>query len=145
MKRTIGILSFDIHRGVCLVASARSAEDKDKSDSTALQGTWKGHEIGDAANNTCSLIFTGKNIDYKGTDTNDWAKGTFVVKEGTTPLQVDITVTAGPAPKSVGKTSHVIYEIKDGTLTIAGNEPGNTNAPASFDAPEARKFALKKE
>ena len=66
-------------------------------------------------------------------------------KEGATPLQIDITITASPAPDSVGKICHVIYEIKDGTLKLAGNAPGVTNVPASFDASEARKFALKKE
>src|SRR5579872_542509 len=118
MKRTIGILSL-IFIAALIVATGRSAEDKDKSDSTALQGTWKGHEIGDAANNACSVIFTGKNIEYKGTDTNDWAKGTFTMKEDATPRQFDVTVTESPAPEAVGKICHVIYEIKDGTLTLA--------------------------
>src|SRR5580698_7103242 len=117
MKRAIGILSLAFI-AVLLVATGHSAEDKDKSDSTALQGNWKGHEIGDAANNACSLIITGKNIDYKGTDTNDWAKGTFTMKEDATPLQVDITITGSPDSDTVGKICHVIYEIKDGTLTI---------------------------
>ena len=75
MKKILGIFSLIII-AVLFVATGRSAEDKDKSDSAALQGTWKGHEIGEAANNACSLIVTGKDIEYKGTDTNDWDKGT---------------------------------------------------------------------
>ena len=144
MRKTIAILGFLIV-AVWFVASGRPAEDKDKSDATVLQGTWKGHEIGDPANGVCSLTFSGKDVEYKGADTNDWAKGTFTIKEGTTPRQFDITVTACPAPESVGKICHVIYEIKDGTLKIAGNAPGDPSVPTSFDAADARKFALKRE
>ncbi len=144
MRKIIGILGL-ITITALLVATGRSAEDKDKSDPVALQGTWKGHEIGEAANNACFLIVSGKKMEYKGTDTNDWAKGTFAIKEGASPQQVDITITASPAPEAVGKICHIIYEIKDGTLKLAGNAPGDTNLPTSFDAPDARKFALKKE
>jgi uncharacterized protein (TIGR03067 family) len=144
MKRTMGILGL-IFIAALLVATGRPADDKGKPDAAELQGTWKGHEIGDAANGACSLIFSGKHIEYKGTDTNDWDKGTFTINESTTPQQMAILITACPDPQYVGKTSHVIYEIKDHTLTIAGNEPGKTNAPTSFDAAEARKFVFKKE
>ncbi len=144
MRKATGILILAF-TAMLLVVSGRSAGDKDKSDTTTLQGTWKGHEIGGDPNGTCSLIFSGTNIEYKGTDTNDWAKGTFTIKEDTTPRQFDITVAACPAPESVGKVCHVIYEIKDGTLKIAGNGPGDTNVPTSFESPDARKFALKKE
>ena len=144
MKKILGIFSLIIITAL-LVATGRSAEEKDKSDATILQGTWKGHEIGGDTNGTCYLIFTGKNAEYRGVDTNDWDKGTFTINEETKPRQLLFTITACAAPEYVGKTSQVIYEIKNGTLMLAGNEPGNTNVPASFDAPDARKFALKKE
>ena len=37
-----------------------------------------------------------------------------------------------------------IYRVEGKTLTIAGNEPGNPAAPATFDAPEAARIEVKK-
>ena len=42
-------------------------------------------------------------------------------------------------------TGYAIYELRDGTLTITGNEPGNPAVPAGFDASGARKLVFKPE
>ena len=38
-----------------------------------------------------------------------------------------------------------IYRIESDTLTIAGNEPGNPNAPDGFDAPGAARLEFKRK
>jgi len=144
MKRTMGILSL-IFITALLVASGRPAEDKDKSDSDMLQGTWKGHELAGDTNGVVTMIITGKKFEFRGSDTNEWYKGTFTLKEDAKPRQMILVIDACASPEYVGKTSQAIYEFKEGTLTIAGNEPGNPNVPAGFDAPDARKVAFKKE
>ncbi len=142
MRKITAILTLAF-AAVLVVALGRAAEGK--SGATALQGTWKGKEISNDDNNACCLIFTGNNIEYRGVDTNDWVKGTFTVRDDKTPRQFATTITACANPDTIGKTSVVIYKIEDGVLTLAGNSPGDTNAPATFDAPGARRFEFKKE
>lgn len=56
-----------------------------------------------------------------------------------------VTFTETPGNDASGKTTHVIYEITDGALKLAGNAPGSTNVPTSFDDSDARRFTFKKE
>lgn len=125
------------------VATARSAEEK--SDMAILQGTWKGQEIGGNTSGTTFLIITGKKFEFRGADTNEWYKGTYTLKEDLKPHQLLGTIADCPSPEYNGKTSIVIYKIEDGTLTFTAREPGNTNAPESFDATETRRFSFKKD
>jgi uncharacterized protein (TIGR03067 family) len=139
--RKIALLSLAIF--AALAASVYSADDK--SDSATLQGKWKGEEIGGDAKGANYLTFTGKKFEFRGTDTNEWYKGTFTLKENTEPHQLLGTITECPAPEIVGKTSIVIYKLEHNTLTFTAHAPGNSDAPASFDAPETRRFVFKKE
>ena len=143
MKKAIGILSVVCIAALLLVASGWSAEDK--SDAVTLQGTWKGDEVGGNTKGTNYMIISGKKFEFRGADTNEWYKGTFTLKEDTKPRQLLGTIAECPFPEGVGKTSFAIYKLEAGTLTIAANEPGNTNAPASFNTAGARQFVLKKE
>ncbi len=111
-------------------------------DSIVLQGPWAGQEMGASGSPTLSV--EGTKLEFHGANTNEWYKATFTLREETVPKQLDAIVTECPAPKYVGKTVHAIYKIEAGTLTLAGNEPGNPAAPASFDAPGARQFVFKK-
>jgi beta-lactamase regulating signal transducer with metallopeptidase domain len=115
-----------------------------KSDSVALHGKWRGHEIGAGASGASSLLIQGSNLEFHGADTNEWYQGTFSLYD-TIPKQLVIKITGCPVPQYVGLTGHAIYELKDGTLTITGNEPGNPAVPAGFDASGARKLVFKPE
>lgn len=115
------------------------------SDSAALQGTWKGQEIGVNAERPASLVLSGANLEFHGADAGDWCKGTFSLREDTNPKQMIGVITDAPDLQYVGKTVNAIYRIKDGALTIAGNAPGNPAPPAAFDAPDARQFVFKAE
>jgi RNA polymerase sigma factor (sigma-70 family) len=114
-------------------------------DSITLQGTWKGREMGTGPAGVSSLILQGTNLEFHGADPREWYKATFTVRDDTTPKQLLIVITDCPAPAFVGKTSHSIYEIHDGTFTITGNAPGDPRVPASFDAPGARKLVFTKK
>ena len=72
-----------------------------------------------------SFLITGKNYEFRDdTDTNVWYKGTFSLREDTTPRQYIALISECPFPQYVGKTALAIYQIEGGTLTITGNEPG---------------------
>ena len=115
------------------------------SDSVALQGTWKGEETRFDSKGSASLVLSGVNLEFHGADTNEWYKATFTLREDTNPKQLVAVITECPAPQYVGKTANAIYRIEGGTLTLAGNEPGNPAMPAAFDAPGARQIVFKIE
>jgi uncharacterized protein (TIGR03067 family) len=114
-----------------------------KSDLAALQKSWRGQEQGSAAGQTNSLILSGNNLEFHGPNAQEWYKGTFTLREDTTPKQMIVTITDCSAPQYVGKIANAIYRIENGTLTIVGNEPGNPVMPASFDAPGVQLMTFK--
>jgi len=117
-----------------------------KSDMTALQGTWSGRIVQGNPEHQCSFVISGRNFDFRDdTDTNVWYKGTFSLREGTTPRQFIALIRECPSPQYVGKTSMAIYQIESDTLTITGNEPGDPAAPSGFDGPDAARMELKRK
>ena len=142
MKRIAGILSLVT---IAVVLGASGASTLHKSDSDALQGTWKGKEVGANAEGECSLVISGKSLEFRGANTNERYKGTFTLREDAKPKRLVATITECPAPQYIGKTSYGLYRIENGTLTLAGNEPGSAEAPSGFDAPGLRHFVLKKK
>ncbi len=74
---------------------------------------------------------------------NDWIKATFTVRDDTDPKQWAGVITECADSEYVGKKSYVIYRLEDGTLTISGYEPGNSNIPSKFDADGTRQFVFK--
>jgi uncharacterized protein (TIGR03067 family) len=148
MKRKTDIFKLGFVALLVVAAGCAAPPKPDsvaKSDSAALQGSWKGQEIGGNSERSVSLVLSGANLDFHGADANDWCKGTFSLREDTHPKQLIGVITDGPDPQYVGKTVRAIYRIEDGTLTISGNEPGNPDPPAAFDAPNARQLVFKAE
>ena len=88
-------------------------------------------------------VCSGKNLEFHGSDPNDWYKGTFSLREDANPKRCIFRVTECAAPDYVGKTSYAIYSIENGTLKIAGNEPGKPDAPSGFDDTGARRLVFK--
>ena len=123
-------------------AKAPVATPRPTSDSETLQGKWEGEEIGNNPG-PCHLVISGKDLEFHAADPNEWYKGTFSLREDTNPRQVILVITGCSADQYIGKTTYAIYRLEGSTLTIAGNEPGNPEVPAAFDAPDARRFVLK--
>jgi uncharacterized protein (TIGR03067 family) len=122
-------------------ATAAAAARK-PSDAATLQGKWEGEEIGNNPG-PCYLTVSGKDMEFRAADPNEWYKGTFTLREDTNPRQVILVITGCSADQYVGKTTYAIYRLEGGTLTITGNEPGNPDVPAAFDSPDSRRFAFK--
>ena len=141
MKRTAGILSL---LSIALLLGASGCSTLRKSDSATLQGTWKGQEVGITSEGESSIVISGNHLEFHGANPNEWYKGTFTLREDVSPKQLIYSVTDCPAPQYNGKTGYALYRIEAGSLTIAGNEPGSPDPPARFDAPDTRRFVLKK-
>jgi uncharacterized protein (TIGR03067 family) len=125
------------------VASSTPAKPASpKADLEKIQGNWKGEEVG-ADDGTATLKISGQDIEYRGSNPNDWYKGTLTLREDTKPKQCVLVVTGCAVPDYVGKNCMAIYELANGTLTIAGNEPGNPDPPSSFGSQGARLFKFK--
>jgi hypothetical protein len=95
-----------------------------KSDATKLEGTWTGKESRDQSPGTASLVIHGSAFEFH---------------------KLVTVITDCPFPQYVGKTTYGIYQLQDGKLTIAGNEPGNPIVPPNFEASGARTFVFKRE
>jgi hypothetical protein len=115
-----------------------------KVEPTALQGTWKGKETGGRSEGNAVIVIQGSTLEAHCADTNEWYKAAITLFD-TTPQQMLVVIKDCPAPQYVGQTACAIYALKDGELTISGNEPGFLATPTGFDAPGVRKFVLKKE
>jgi uncharacterized protein (TIGR03067 family) len=137
---SVGVVVFG-----CSKSRTADSVTVQKPDLEVLNGTWSGQEVGAEIQGSPSLTFEGTKLEFHGANTQEWYKATFTLREDTTPKQLEAVVTECPAPQYVGKTSHAIYKIEDGKLTLTGNEPGNPAVPASFNAPGARQlvFTLK--
>jgi uncharacterized protein (TIGR03067 family) len=112
------------------------------SDSVALQGTWRGRELGGKVEGTYYLVVSGTHLEFHGADPNEWYKGIFSLRENKEPRQLVAAILECPFPEYVGQTVYAIYRVEGNTLTLTGNEPGNPDAPAAFDAPGARRFVF---
>jgi uncharacterized protein (TIGR03067 family) len=139
MKKTT--IMFAMLVAVLVGLSACSKQSGSKPDSAVIQGNWEGKE--DPAKPSESLVLSGNTLEFHGSNPQEWYKGTFVLHEDANPKQMIITITDCPFPKYVGKVANAIYRVENGTLTIAGNEPGKPNMPTGFDDQGARVIALK--
>jgi len=115
----------------------------DKGNATRLEGKWSGVEITHDNEGPVTLTFTGDTMEYHGHESSDWVKGTFSVRENTNPKQFIGIITGAESPDAIGKKVYAIYKIDDGTLTISGSSPGESDFPAEFDSEGTREFVLK--
>ena len=115
-----------------------------KSDLATFQGKWKGRILDANPEDACSFVMSGHHFEFRHADTNVWYKGTFTLREDTTPKQYIAVITECPFPQYVGKTSLAIYRVQDGAILLTGNEPGKP-VPASFDAPDAARMELRRD
>jgi uncharacterized protein (TIGR03067 family) len=116
-----------------------------RSDTFALQGTWKGYDKAQPSDGTCSVKFSKNTVEFQGADKDDWCKGIFTLHEDANPKQIVATILEAPDPQAIGQAVHAIYRIEAATLTLAGNQPGNPDVPSGFEAPNIRILVVKKQ
>ena len=143
MKKTSRFAAVALVVTTILMCGCGSKEEKLLSDLDKLQGTWVGVEVGREGEVT--MIFSGDTIDFKGAVPQEWYKGTAVINSEMMPKQADFTITECALPDYVGKVSKAIYKLGEGTLTMAGSEPGVESYPGDFGTPAGTrvfKFTL---
>ncbi len=113
-------------------------------DMAVLQGTWTGQEMG-AGPGSSTVVINGSHLEFRAAEAADWYKATFSLRVNTNPKQAVLVISDCPEPEYIGKTAYAIYKVEGDTFTVVGNRPGNPSLPASFDAPDTRKFVLKKQ
>ncbi|HEX4264282.1 MAG TPA: M56 family metallopeptidase [Verrucomicrobiae bacterium] len=115
-----------------------------KTETTSLQGTWHGKELGSGSTGTVSLVVRGSNLEFRGANTNEWYHATFSIFDSA-PKQLVAKITDCASSDYVGTTACAIFRLQDGTLTLTGNEPGYPIAPGSFEAPGTRTMVFKRD
>jgi uncharacterized protein (TIGR03067 family) len=113
-----------------------------KTNPTVFEGSWHGHETTPGQQGQASLIASGQSLEFHGAEGNDWLKATFSLRDDTNPKEWVGIITDCAQSEYVGKKAYAIYSLENGTLTIAGNEPGNSEIPKTFDASGSRGFVF---
>ena|SRR5215471_9606121 len=97
-----------------------------KPSNQSIQGHWTGSKAKDSSY-SCTVSIIGNRLEYRGANSNDWARGTVVIRENMKPMEMDLTVLE-PASES-NHMMLAIYQIKDDKLTVAISD---TMRPADF-------------
>ena len=94
----------------------------------------------------CTLTISGAQFDYRGAQSNDWCRGTFVVNEQTQPKQIDMAIQEIAVQQYLGKTIPAIFELNGDELKVAAAEPGSAVRPASLGGGQGiRVFSFKRD
>jgi hypothetical protein len=125
------------------VILASGCSTPSKRNSTVFEGSWTGHEVTPGREGPASLLVSGHTLEFHGAGPNDWLRGTFTLRDDTNPKQCVGIVTECPQADYVGKNFYSIFKIENGTLTVSGNEPGDTNIPSAFGSPGTRQIVFK--
>jgi len=138
--------------GWMLVSGCASAPPPD---SVTIQGSWLGQEVRNGRPLRSSLTLAGREWEFRGADLNDWCKGTYTLREDTTPKQLTVVITQCPRAQEVGEIIHAIYQVRpgpptdqqpdQGTLILTANAPGNPQPPAGFGDRQARQIVFVKD
>jgi uncharacterized protein (TIGR03067 family) len=128
---------------VALLLSVAISCSMRKEAKTSLEGRWTGYDL-TATNATDEVTVAGHQLDYHGPETNDWARGTFVLDEQTQPMELDFTIQE--SPHDVGKRVLGIYELQGDNLKIAVAPPGDSQRPLNFTpGPNTRVMIYKRQ
>jgi uncharacterized protein (TIGR03067 family) len=101
-----------------------------------LQGTWEGFDVGDQSQSRITITVKGNSLHFHR-DTNFWFETTITLPAGTDPKQLHATIKGCPPSQadSIGKVVGAIFQLEDGTLTLAAydmsDEPPKTISGAT--------------
>jgi hypothetical protein len=93
----------------------------------------------------CQFLVARNNAEFCSSDTNEWLKVSFSLREDTNPRQIVFFTTDCSYPPHIGITRYGIYRFEKDIVRLTANEPGVAGVPAAFDAPGARQFELRKK
>jgi uncharacterized protein (TIGR03067 family) len=128
----------------CGSGNSENVDAKSGGGDSALVGTWVGNEVG-GGSATWTFKFAVTSLEVASAS-GDGYKGTYTVDEASNPKRFVGTITECAYTAYVGKTSNAIYKIEGSTLTFAGNEPGSSAVPTSFErGGPTRLWELKKQ
>ena len=131
----------------CLLLKAASlfADEKDKKDLDALQGTWKVESFKVAGQDApdelvTETTFAIKDKKYTLTVKGEEAEtGTFKVDPEKKPKTIDLEIASG---NDTGKKQLGIYTLKGEMLTLCFGFPGADDRPAKLESTEDSKTLL---
>lgn len=102
-------------------------------DTSDLQGTWMGYEVG-GPSNVWTVAVSGHIWHVtESAPGEEWYRGTFLLNPYVRPKQYDFFVTGCYNPEGVGLMVSGIYRLDGDTLTCANNAPGDPVRPTSFN------------
>jgi len=95
-------------------------------DQQSVQGQWSGYNT-KRPDSKCTVKLTGNQFEYRGVETNDWSRGTFVLRENAEPKEMDLTILE-PAQQS-DRRLFAIYQLDGDKMTVAMS---SIQRPADF-------------
>jgi len=81
-----------------------------------IQGHWSGFNA-KHPDYACTVNIAGNQLEYHGADSNDWARGTFVLRKDVEPNGMDMTVLE--PSKSANQMIYAIYQVNGSEMTVA--------------------------
>ena len=142
--KTMTHLKLWLFAGILAVVAAGCGQKENKS-APSLEGRWTGYDITQPGTK-CTLTITSSQIDYRGGNSNDWCRLSFVKNDQVQPPQMDVTFLESPAHELVGKTALGIYGLEGDRLSVAVSEPGSNERPVSLTGgPHVRVFSFRRE
>jgi len=111
MKTTRLVKWCAVTSGLLLVASGCGQSSK-----PSIQGHWSGFNA-KRPNYACTVNIAGNELEYHGADSNDWARGSFVLHEDAQPKEMELTVRE--PSKSSNQVIYAIYQVSGGEMTVA--------------------------
>ena len=127
MKTTCLVKLFAIT--TCLLLAGAGCGHSSKQtipDQQSVQGQWHGY-IAKRPDYKCTVKLTGNQFEYRGDETNDWSRGTFVLRENLEPKEMDLTILE-PAQQANHRL-FAIYQLEGDTMTVAMS---SIERPADF-------------
>jgi uncharacterized protein (TIGR03067 family) len=95
-------------------------------DQQSVQGQWNGYKA-KRPDYKCTVKLTGNQFEYRGAETNDWSRGTFILRENVEPKEMDLTILE-PAQQSDNRL-FAIYQLEGDKMTVAMS---SIHRPADF-------------
>jgi uncharacterized protein (TIGR03067 family) len=95
-------------------------------DQQSVQGQWSGYNA-KRPDYKCTVKLTGNQFEYRGAETKDWSRGTFVLRENIEPKEMDLTILE-PAQQSDHKL-FAIYQLDGDKMKVAMS---SIQRPADF-------------